>query len=142
MIDVNQHCFHQIGTGLPEENDHTYYQQVAEEGRSGSEAEKAVLDLDGGPEDVEYASIDFSVLKRKTPRNASKKQESIETEYAQIMKKATKERMENGKVESEITEGKEEEVMEDEESKQSVLEEERGENTKVYSNLKKIMNGI
>lgn len=50
--------------------------------------------------------------------------------------------MENGKVESEITEGKEEEVMEDEESKQSVLEEERGENTKVYSNLKKIMNGI
>lgn len=82
------------------------------------------------------------MLKRKTPRNASKKQESIETEYAQIMKKATKERMENGKVESEITEGKEEEVMEDEESKQSVLEEERGENTKVYSNLKKIMNGI
>lgn len=82
------------------------------------------------------------MLKRKTRRNASKKQQSIETEYAQIMKKTSEERMENGKVEDEITEGTEEEVIEDEESKQRVSEEERGENTEVYSNLKDIMNSI
>lgn len=82
------------------------------------------------------------MLKRKTPRNASKKQQSIETEYAQIMKKTSEERMENGKVEDEITEGTEEEVIEDKESKQSVSEEERGENTEVYSNLRDIMNSI
>lgn len=119
-----------------------YYQQAAEEESGGLEADKAVLDVDGGPKDVEYASIDFSVLKRKPPQNAMKKQESTETEYAQIMKKSTKERMQNGKVEGEITEGKEEEVTEDEESKQSVSEEERGENMQVYSNLKDIKNGI
>lgn len=82
------------------------------------------------------------MLKRKTRRNSSKKQQSIETEYAQIMKKTSEERMENGKVEDEIIEGTEEEVIEDEESKQSVSEEERGENTEVYSNLKDIMNSI
>lgn len=80
--------------------------------------------------------------KRNASRNASKKQQSIETEYAQIMKKTSEERMENGKVEDEITEGTEEEVIEDEELKQSVSEEERGENTEVYSNLKDIMNSI
>lgn len=104
--------------------------------------EKAVYDLDSGPQDVEYASIDFSVLKRKTARNARKKQESIKTEYAQILKKATEERLENGNAEGEITEGKADEVIEDEESKQRVSEEERGENMEVYSNLKDIMNGI
>lgn len=127
---------------MPEENEHVYNQQAAEEGRGSPEAEKAVLDLDSGPQDVEYASIDFSALKRRTAREARKKQESIETEYAQILKKATEERMENSNVEGEITEGKEEEVIEDEESKQSVSEEERGVNTEVYSNLKDIMDGI
>lgn len=119
-----------------------YSRQANEEGRSVSEADKAVLGLDGGPKDVEYASINFSVLKRKTPGNARKQKESIETEYAQIMKKATEERVEKGKVEGEISEGEGEEVTEEEELHQSVTEEERGENTEVYSNLKDIMNGI
>lgn len=88
---------------LPEESDYAYYQQATEEGGDISEAEEAVLDLDDEPKDVEYASIDFLVLKKKTQRNASKKQESTETEYAQIMKKTTQEKMENGKVEGEST---------------------------------------
>lgn len=113
--------------------------QANEEGRSASEAHKAVLGRDGGPKDVEYASINFSVLKRKTPGNARKQKESIETEYAQIMKKATEERVEKGKVDGEVSEGEGEEVTEEEELHQ---EEERGENTEVYSNLKDIMNGI
>lgn len=142
VTDVNWCCFHQIDTGLPEENDYTYSRQADEEGRGVSEAEKAVLGPDGGPKDVEYASIDFSVLKRKTTGNARQKKESIETEYAQIMKKATEERVEKGKVEGEISEGKGEEVTEEEELHQSVTEEERGENTEVYSNLKDIMNSI
>lgn len=98
-----------------------------------------MVGLDGGPKDVEYASIDFSIMKRKPPRNASKKQESIETEYAEIMK--TMGKKETVEVEGEMTEVKEE-VVEDEQSKQSVSEEERGDNTEVYSNLKDIMNGI
>ena len=119
-----------------------YYQQAAEEGIGGSEADKAVADLDGGPKDVEYASIDFSLLKRKTPRTQRNNQDAIETEYAQIKKKTTEERMKTAKVEREITEGKGDEVNEDEESKQSVSEDERRVNTEMYSNMKDIINGI
>lgn len=78
-------------------------------------------------------------MKRKSSRNASKKQESIETEYAEIMK--TMGKKETEQVEYELTEGKEE-VVEGQQSKQSVSEEERGDNTEVYSNLKDIMTGI
>lgn len=85
---------------------------------------------------MEYANIDFSVLKRNTPRNGSKTQQSMETEYSEIMKK------ENAKVEGKMTEGNKEEMVENEELKQAFSEEERGDNTEVYSNVKDIMNDI
>lgn len=107
MIYTNWHCFQQIDAGLPEEKDHTCYQQADEAND---------VDLDVGLTDVEYANIDFSVLKRNTPRNGSKTQQSMETEYAEIMKKE-KGRKDNAKVEGKMTEGNKEEIVEDEEFK-------------------------
>lgn len=144
MLQCNcesNYCFHQVDAGLPEENDHTYYQKaVGKPGEGGSDANKGVLD--GSPKDAEYATIDFSVLNRKTPGNGSKTQESIETEYAEIVKKVKEGRKENGKVEGKMTRGKKEEIVEDEELKQTYSEEERGDNTEVYSNVKDMMNSI
>lgn len=140
MIDTKGRCFQQIDAGLPEEKNHTFYQQTDGEGRGGLEANEA--DLEGGLKDVEYASINFSVLKRNTARNESKTQQSIETEYAEIMKKGKKGTKENANLDGKMTEGNKEVVVEDEESKQTFSEEERGDNTEVYSNVKDIMNGI
>lgn len=91
---------------------------------------------------MEYANIDFSVLKRNTPRNGSKTQQSIETEYAEIRKKEKEGRKENAKVEGKMTKGNKEEMVENEGLKQVFSEEERGDNTEVYSNVKDIMNDI
>ncbi|KAE8289100.1 MAM domain-containing glycosylphosphatidylinositol anchor protein 1 GPI and MAM protein [Larimichthys crocea] len=132
------------------EDDQTYYQEAAEEEEVGGggggggggavAAEKAALNLDDGPKDVEYASIDFSMLKRKSKREAAKTQETTETEYAEI-KKVKEEREDNDREEGEV----EEEAMmaeEAEEIKHDVPEEEEGEDMEVYSNVKDIMNGL
>ncbi|XP_049439903.1 sialic acid-binding Ig-like lectin 10 isoform X2 [Epinephelus fuscoguttatus] len=129
-----------IDVGQAVEDDQTYYQEAAEEGGAVA-AEKATSDLNGGPKDVEYASIDFSVMKRRSPREAAKKQETTETEYAEVKKTVKKKTEENGKEEGEVLEGKEEQVMieEDEESKQYVSEKEEGEEMAVYSSVKDVM---
>ncbi|KAL7394327.1 hypothetical protein ABVT39_024291 [Epinephelus coioides] len=129
-----------IEAGQTVEDDQTYYQEAAEEGGAVA-AEKATSDLNGGPKDVEYASIDFSVMKRRSPREAAKKQETTETEYAEIKKAVKKETEENDKEEGEVLEGKEEQAMieEDEETKQYVSEEEEGEEMAVYSSVKDVM---
>lgn len=125
------------------ERDQTYYQEAAEGGEAVA-AEKAAADLNGGPKDVEYASIDFSALKRKNPGEAAKKHESTETEYAEIKKEVKEEREDNGEEEGEVSEYKEEEAMigEDEETKHCVPEEEEGEDEAVYSNVKDVMGEI
>uniref|UniRef100_A0A671Y5M8 Sialic acid-binding Ig-like lectin 5 n=1 Tax=Sparus aurata TaxID=8175 RepID=A0A671Y5M8_SPAAU len=129
-----------IDAGQAVEDDQTYYQEGTEEGEAVA-AENAAPDLNGGPKDVEYASIDFSVLKRKSPRKAAKMHETTETEYAEIMKKAKEEKEDNGGEEGEVLEGKEEEEMigEDGETKHGVPEEEEGEDVAVYSSVKDIM---
>lgn len=58
------------------------------------------------------------------------------------MKKEKEGRKENAKVEGKMTEGNKEEMVENEELKQAFSEEERGDNTEVYSNIKDIMNDI
>ncbi|XP_049902713.1 myelin-associated glycoprotein-like [Epinephelus moara] len=129
-----------IDAGQAVEDDQTYYQEAAEEGGAVA-AEKATSDLNGGPKDVEYASIDFSVMKRRSPREAAKKQETMETEYAEVKKAVKKKTEENGKEEGEVLEGKEEQAMveEDEESKQYVSEKEEGDEMAVYSSVKDVM---
>uniref|UniRef100_A0A3Q3GLW4 Ig-like domain-containing protein n=1 Tax=Labrus bergylta TaxID=56723 RepID=A0A3Q3GLW4_9LABR len=128
-----------IYAGQEVEDDQTYDQEVMEAGGAVAE-EKAALDPDGGPNDVEYASIDFSVLKR----SAAKKRETTETEYAEIKKDVKEQREDQSGGEGEVMEDKEEEMMigEDEETKNCVPEEEEGEDEAVYSNVKDVMDEI
>lgn len=123
--DLHCACW-QIDAHQAVEDDQTYYQEAAE-GEGAAAAEKAALDLDDGPKDVEYASIDFSLLKRKSPREAAKQQETAETEYAEIKKEVKEEREDSGGEEGAVLEGKEEE-----ETKHSVPEEEEGQDVAVY----------
>ncbi|XP_029306970.1 macrophage colony-stimulating factor 1 receptor 2-like [Cottoperca gobio] len=117
------------------EEDQTY--QEAAEGGGAVAAERAATDLDGGPKDVEYASINFSMLTRKSQREAAKKQETTETEYAEIKKEVKEERDDNGGEEGCVLEGKEEE-----EAQPCVPKEEEEEDVAVYSNVKDIMGEI
>ncbi|XP_051261428.1 sialic acid-binding Ig-like lectin 10 isoform X3 [Dicentrarchus labrax] len=134
-----------INVGQAVEDDQTYHQEAVEDGEGAVPEEKAALDLDGEPKDVEYASIDFSVLKRRSPREAANTQET--TEYAEIKKAVKEEREEEGRgreeEENEVLDGKEEAMTgEDEETKQYVPEEDEGEDAEVYSNVKDIMGEI
>lgn len=105
----------------------------------GTAAKKTALANDNGPRDVEYASIDFSVLKRRNHREGGRKPETTETVYAEINKKVknvTEENEEeNGQEESKASEEKEEEA------KHSVPVEEQGEDM-VYSNVKDMLGEI
>lgn len=95
------------------EYDQTYRQDVVKD--------VADNDLDGGPKEVEYASVDFSLMKRRSQTEAAEKQETTETEYAEIKKEC-----------------KEEEglIGEDEKTEYCVPEEDEGEDMAVYSTVK------
>ncbi|XP_037642100.1 myelin-associated glycoprotein-like isoform X1 [Sebastes umbrosus] len=128
-------------------------QSVGNDGTHEGGAEAAgqsVPDGDVEPREVEYSDIDFSLLKRKSPTGAEDTLETPETEYAEIQKKETKERQDNGEEDGEMLEGNEEEeeeekvmIEEDKESKQCMsAEEEGGEDVAVYSNVKEIMGDV
>ncbi|XP_035478742.2 myelin-associated glycoprotein [Scophthalmus maximus] len=119
--------------------DQTHGRGRAEDGTVA--VEKRAPGLDTGPEDVNYVSIDFSRLKRKSGRDAAEKQETTETVYAEIKKQAKEERGGDGGAEGEMLEGKDEEAMieEDEETKRCVPQEEEGDDLAVYSNVQDIM---
>ncbi|KAM6936297.1 myelin-associated glycoprotein-like [Lycodopsis pacificus] len=129
-----------IDAGEAVDDDLTFYQELAEGEEGAAAAEQAAPDLNGGPKDVQYASIDFSVLRRKNTRDAAKKQESTETEYAEIKKEVKEEMENNGEEEGYVLEG--EMVTEDEETTPCVPEEDDGEDAAVYSNVKDIMSEI
>lgn len=100
-------------------------------------AEKGDTDLNGGPKEVEYASIDFSMLERKSQREAGKRPGTTETEYAEIKKEVKEEKEDNSGEECCMLEEENSVVMEDEETKHHEHEEE--EDVAVYSNVKDIM---
>ena len=132
----------QIHAGQAVEDDQTNHQEAPKDGAEA--VEKGAPDLDGGPKDVEYASIDFSVLKKRSARGAAKKQETTETEYAEIKTEEKVERQDSGGEPDEVLECKEEEavIAEDEEIKHCVPEEEEAEDAALYSNVKDIMGEI
>ncbi|XP_067456277.1 sialic acid-binding Ig-like lectin 5 [Thunnus thynnus] len=113
-----------IHAGQAVEDDQTNHQEAPKDGAEA--VEKGAPDLDGGPKDTEYASIDFSVLKRRSVRGAAKKQETTETEYAEIEREEKMEAV----------------IEEDEEIKHCVPEEEEAEDAALYSNVKDIMGEI
>uniref|UniRef100_A0A665UX12 Ig-like domain-containing protein n=1 Tax=Echeneis naucrates TaxID=173247 RepID=A0A665UX12_ECHNA len=107
-------------------------------------AEKTAPELDTGLKDVEYASIDFSLLKRQKPSQAAVKQETTETEYAEIKKEQQEEKGDKLREEGKMMEGEEEEAMIEQakDTKRCDPEEEEGEDTAVYSNVKDIMSQV
>uniref|UniRef100_A0AAQ6AN97 Ig-like domain-containing protein n=1 Tax=Amphiprion ocellaris TaxID=80972 RepID=A0AAQ6AN97_AMPOC len=131
-----------ISDGPPVQDDYTYTQEGAENGAVA--AEKAAPEHNSGPKDVEYASINFSLLRRKSPRGAARNQESTETEYAEIKTEANKEMEDDDGEKGEMLADKEEEAVmeEDEEAKPCVAEEEKEEEEEVYSNVKDLMDEI
>ncbi|CAI5662077.1 unnamed protein product [Oreochromis niloticus] len=68
------------------------------------------LNSNSGPKEVEYADIDFSLLKRNGAREAARRQESTKTIYAEI-KKAVEEREDDAEEEGEMLEAKEGEMV-------------------------------
>ncbi|XP_039886437.1 sialic acid-binding Ig-like lectin 10 isoform X2 [Simochromis diagramma] len=97
-------------------------------------AEKDVPELSGAPQEVEYADIDFSLLKRNS--KSERKQERTKTEYAEI-KKAIKDKQED-----EMVKGEEEEMMTEMDLKQSELEKEKEEDEPVYSTVNDVIDKI
>ncbi|XP_041843762.1 hemicentin-1-like isoform X3 [Melanotaenia boesemani] len=122
--------------------DQTCIHEVLENG--AVVAEKSVSEPNSGPREVVYASIDFSLLKTKNPREARKEQDNTKTEYAEIKTDRRENEEENGGKEGEILEDKEEEVMmeEGEEVQHFVTEEEKEAEEAVYSNVKDLMDEI
>lgn len=59
---------------------------------------------------MEYADINFSLLKRNGAREAARRQESTKTVYAEI-KKAVEEREDDAEEEGEMLEAKEDEMV-------------------------------
>ncbi|XP_041728578.1 sialic acid-binding Ig-like lectin 5 [Coregonus clupeaformis] len=85
------------------------------------------------PKEVDYASIDYSLLKKKTPEEAQKKTTTTESEYAEIKREKKKD--------GEEDEGEGSGVMEEEEKENSKPAAETDEDTALYSNVKAIMGG-
>nr|XP_029482619.1 sialic acid-binding Ig-like lectin 11 [Oncorhynchus nerka] len=86
------------------------------------------------PNEVDYASINYSLLKKKTPEEAEKKTTTAESDYAKI-KREKKEGDEDGREGSGVNMGK------DEEKENSKPAADSGEDTALYSNVKAIMGG-
>ncbi|XP_006791802.1 sialic acid-binding Ig-like lectin 10 [Neolamprologus brichardi] len=68
------------------------------------------LNSNSGPKEVEYADINFSLLKSNGAREAARRQESTKTVYAEI-KKAVEEREDDAEEEGEMLEAKEDEMV-------------------------------
>lgn len=134
-------CTWQIYDGPALEENQIHLQDEVEV-RADKE-EEATADVQTGLKDVEYASIDFSQLKKRSPREAAKR-ESTNTEYAEIKKDVKEERKDNVKAEGEMLgDKKEEDKIEETEETQCCApkEEEEGEMA-VYSNVKEIMDEV
>ncbi|XP_056261865.1 sialic acid-binding Ig-like lectin 10 [Pseudoliparis swirei] len=123
-----------INAGQSVEDDQTYYQEFAK----GEEeaAEQAAPDLNGGRIDVLYASIDFSALRRKNPKEAEKKQQTRETEYAEIKRDVKEKTEKDGGEEGDVLERA---MLREDDETTRVPREDDGEDAEVYSNVKDIM---
>ncbi|XP_025760162.1 sialic acid-binding Ig-like lectin 5, partial [Oreochromis niloticus] len=95
-----------------------------------------MLNSNSGRKEVQYATINFSLLKRN-----GRKQESTKTEYAEI-KKAVKEQHEDAEEEDELLEAKEDEMVVELEMKYREPKNEEGGDEAVYSIVNDIISEI
>ncbi|XP_014842327.1 PREDICTED: sialic acid-binding Ig-like lectin 5 [Poecilia mexicana] len=117
------------------QNDKSHVQEEAK--NLPMAGEKSASEMSKDPKDVQYASIDFSVMKQRRAKEAAKERASTLTEYAEI-KTGPKEQSEDGSKEgSETLEGEEEDLM----TKRCVSEEQT-EVEAVYSTVKDVLDEI
>uniref|UniRef100_A0A3Q2P4N3 Vascular cell adhesion protein 1-like n=1 Tax=Fundulus heteroclitus TaxID=8078 RepID=A0A3Q2P4N3_FUNHE len=127
-----------IDDGQAVQNDKSNDQEAA--GNGAVAAERCSSDVSNGPKDVQYASINFSILRRRREREEAKERGSTLTEYAEIQTEAKEQRKDDSKEASETMEGKEEDLMTEHcaEIKHCVSEK-QGEVDAVYSTVKDIL---
>uniref|UniRef100_A0A087XDW3 B-cell receptor CD22 n=1 Tax=Poecilia formosa TaxID=48698 RepID=A0A087XDW3_POEFO len=124
-----------IHQSLIVQNDKSHVQEEAK--NLPMAGEKSASEMSKDPKDVQYASIDFSVMKQRRAKEAAKERASTLTEYAEI-KTGPKEQSEDGSKEgSETLEGEEEDLM----TKRCVSEEQT-EVEAVYSTVKDVLDEI
>ncbi|XP_014056046.2 sialic acid-binding Ig-like lectin 5 isoform X1 [Salmo salar] len=107
----------------------------AENGGPQTSGAAGKFDTREDPNEVDYASINYSLLKKKTPEEAEKKTTTTESEYAKIKREKKKEGDEDGGEGSGVMMGK------DEEKENGKPAAETDEDTVLYSNVKAIMGG-
>ncbi|KAM9852064.1 uncharacterized protein ACBR49_005172 [Aulostomus maculatus] len=119
------------------ENVQTHHQNVSKYG--AEDANNGV----SGSKDVEYASIDFSLLKVKSPGEAAKREESTKTEYAEIKKEEKVQRHEGGGEPDEILErNQEEDAFGEDDEDVMFYAPEKEEDMAIYSNLEETVGEI
>lgn len=134
ILHIVYPCTLQISNGQTVQNVQIYVQEGAENGAVAEE--KSTSEVSDDPKDVQYARIDFSIIKIRGAREVAKEQESTFTEYAEIKTEAKDQRKQSCKEASAILEGSEEDFMSkhDEELMECVSEE-QGEEEAIYSSV-------
>ncbi|XP_030605297.1 sialic acid-binding Ig-like lectin 10 isoform X1 [Archocentrus centrarchus] len=122
------------------QDNQTHPEEEAEDG--GVAAEKEGPESSSTPKEVEYANIDFSLLKIKSVRESARTQDSTKTVYAEIKKAVKEEKEDDNGEEGETVESKEEEVRMEEDSKQCEPDKEEGEDEAVYSTVNDLKDKI
>ncbi|XP_071253829.1 sialic acid-binding Ig-like lectin 5 [Salvelinus alpinus] len=107
----------------------------AENGGTQTSGAAGKFDTREEPNEVDYASINYSLLKKKTPEEAEKETTTTEPEYAKIKREKKKEGDEDGGEGSGMMMGN------DEEKENGKPAAETDEDTALYSNVKAIMGG-
>ncbi|KAK5622624.1 hypothetical protein CRENBAI_000476 [Crenichthys baileyi] len=128
------------------QNYKTHVQEEAGNGAMDAEKSSSELmsELSSSLKDVQYASIDYSIMKRRSAREVAKERESTLTEYAEIKTGAEDQNKDESKEASKTLEGKEEDLMtkHDDEIKQCVSEEQGGDVEAVYSTVRDVLDKI
>ncbi|XP_047215128.1 sialic acid-binding Ig-like lectin 5 [Girardinichthys multiradiatus] len=128
------------------QNDKTHVQEEAGNGAMDADKSSSELmsELSSSLKDVQYASIDFSIMMRRSSREVAKEQESTLTEYAEIKTGAKDQKKDESKGASKTVEGKEEDLMtkHDDEIKQVVSEEQEGDVEAIYSTVRDVSDKI
>ncbi|XP_023186975.1 sialic acid-binding Ig-like lectin 5 [Xiphophorus maculatus] len=130
-----------IDDGQDVQNDKSLVQEETE--NIPMAGEKSTSEINKDPKDVQYASIDFSIMKRRSAKGAAKERASTLTEYAEIKTGPKEQTKDDSKEGSETLEDEEEDLItkHDEETEHCVSEEQI-EVEAVYSTVKDVLDEI
>ncbi|XP_043972325.1 sialic acid-binding Ig-like lectin 5 [Gambusia affinis] len=129
-----------IDDGQEVQNDQSLVQEETE--NVPMAGEKWASEISNDPKDVQYASIDFSIMKRRSAKEATKEQASSLTEYAEIKTRPKEQRKDSTEEGSETLEGEEDLVTKHDEEMKYCLSEDQSEVEAVYSTVKDVLDEI